>query len=529
VFVIAVSNLLLLFENAVESFVTTSPASLRAVKRIHQSRTTKSLTSLSANDRRGPVGRKRYGDLGPNRDDDDENTADGSDVKKGRRVYINSRSSVPSVRNGVRQKRTKKGTSTLPIDTDVKDSNNSIKNKKRNSKRKQINDDLLIEVNAKTQKATSPYTDTFNLALSHELLTKSDEQRLGKQLQRAIQLKQKVEDLVDARNLRRIEIERNDEETIHGGWDDGFGLDDDDDDDGYDDEYNEFSLSSILEERMWDGDYDLAGVAGRISEEDLANLSIVQGSDPSRNLEAYELNSLSNIDPLLYERTDVVGSFFATDQLKSLTDHEIINELGIEGGRSELYQIFIDGAEARDKFVRGNVKLVMSIAKSWFRRSAGSSKVSTSMKQVYAGSDRTPSLDEVVQEGIVGLAAAADRFEPGRDLKFSTYATYYITNEVRQCFQRASTGALRIPWNYYTIRAKYNSLIKAHYQTTGKRMSVEKILDEMGLTAERLSYVLSRTQPLVSLDGPAVEGYFSTSGKSGEGEPSDTWADILER
>jgi DNA-directed RNA polymerase sigma subunit (sigma70/sigma32) len=127
----------------------------------------------------------------------------------------------------------------------------------------------------------------------------------------------------------------------------------------------------------------------------------------------------------------------------------------------------------------------------------------------------------VIQEGIIGLASAADRFEPERNLKFSTYATYYVTNEVRRCFQQATTGPLRIPWNYYEIRAKYNTVVKDHHQKTGEAMDLDDAATQMDLTTDRLAYVLLKSEPILSLDSPLSDGYIS--GKNSE------WADVLER
>ena len=80
--------------------------------------------------------------------------------------------------------------------------------------------------------------------------------------------------------------------------------------------------------------------------------------------------------------------------------------------------------EAKDQFVRSNLRLVISIAK----------------KYSYPGLD---SLD-LVQEGNIGLMKAVDKFDYRMGNKFSTYATWWI----RQCITRAIADqgrTIRVP------------------------------------------------------------------------------------
>jgi hypothetical protein len=73
---------------------------------------------------------------------------------------------------------------------------------------------------------------------------------------------------------------------------------------------------------------------------------------------------------------------------------------------------------------------------------------------IYAGSSSRPSLDEAIQEGILGLARVADRYDPSRGLRFATYSTHWVTSFVRNCFQESTTGTLRIPSQLHLIRVR---------------------------------------------------------------------------
>jgi RNA polymerase sigma factor (sigma-70 family) len=198
-----------------------------------------------------------------------------------------------------------------------------------------------------------------------------------------------------------------------------------------------------------------------------------------------------------------------------LSDDEIERSLALAGGRTHVSHILWRGARARDELVRSNLKLVASICKRWSRQSVTSQKTDR-LVAVYNGGWDRPSLSEAIQEGVIGLIVAAERFNPQRGLRFSTYATYWITNAVRQCFQRATTGCLRLPVNYYDTKTRYKKLLRQYIQKDGVVPTMEIVARDMGLSERRLALSLRLTQPLLSTDGrlgPA--GTLIRAGKAG--------------
>jgi DNA-directed RNA polymerase sigma subunit (sigma70/sigma32) len=219
-----------------------------------------------------------------------------------------------------------------------------------------------------------------------------------------------------------------------------------------------------------------------------------------------------------------------------LTEYEIVNNLGLERGRAELQQILLEGAVARDTLIRSNIRLVISIAKRWARQSAKyNNRESSNRVSIYAGNAFTPSLDEAIQEGIVGLVRAADRYDPSRGLRFSTHCTYWITSFVRNCFTIAATGTLRVPpalhgikvseknfimWFVTTDRhvttcschfshsslfqSKYHKIIKRCYYEGKEIPPIELIAEEIGCTVKRLETAIRATQQSRSLDEPVM-------------------------
>jgi RNA polymerase primary sigma factor len=208
-----------------------------------------------------------------------------------------------------------------------------------------------------------------------------------------------------------------------------------------------------------------------------------------------------------------------------LTEEEIINDLRLPGGRKELTQILLDGAMAKDTMVKSNIRLVQSIVKKFFQqggKSFGGGTDAVQVAKMYGGSWNTPSMEEAVQEGIIGLALAADRFEPERNFKFSTYATFYITDRVRKCFQDAETGCLYIPHNYFLVRNRYRKLVNEHYGKTGKPLDMATAAQKLGMKQARLEYIILRASPLVQLDAPGIGDYGGFANGAGKaGSPMD--------
>lgn len=183
------------------------------------------------------------------------------------------------------------------------------------------------------------------------------------------------------------------------------------------------------------------------------------------------------------------------------SDFDVNERLGLEDGKEELAEILWTGVRAREMLMESNFRLVMSIARKWCN-SYSQGKDESSFN-IYLGSTTHPSLDEAIQEGMVGLAKAADRFDYKRNLKFSTYATYWITNSIRTCFQDASTGSLRVPTNFHLIRQRYHKVVKQHYDNTGgEPMPMDLAAEQLGIKVQRLQFILSRTDPLHSIDAP---------------------------
>jgi len=138
--------------------------------------------------------------------------------------------------------------------------------------------------------------------------------------------------------------------------------------------------------------------------------------------------------------------------------------------------------EARRKIIISNLRLVVSIAK----------------KYLYFGLP----LQDLIEEGNMGLMKAVDRFDPERGFKFSTYATWWI----RQAITRALSNygrTVRIPVYVTDNVARYKKVGDELYKRTGKKPGPEEIAAEMNIKlkeAEKLQGFMDAITPLEELD-----------------------------
>ena len=137
-------------------------------------------------------------------------------------------------------------------------------------------------------------------------------------------------------------------------------------------------------------------------------------------------------------------------------------------------------------------------------------------------------LDDLVQEGYVGLIKAVDRFDPDKKIKFSTYACHLIVGEIRH-YLRDLGRIIHEPGWHFELRQRITKTADALVQQTGKPPTPEEIAIHLGVKVETVREVLDRAQTLRvdSLDEPA--GNDDESGASALLERFDAAAGAHER
>ena len=114
-------------------------------------------------------------------------------------------------------------------------------------------------------------------------------------------------------------------------------------------------------------------------------------------------------------------------------------------------------------------------------------------------------LDDLVQEGYVGLIKAVDRFDPDKQIKFSTYACHLITGEIRH-YLRDLGRLIHEPGWHFELRQRITKTADALVQQTGHAPTPEQIATHLNVKVETVREVLDRAQTLRvdSLDEPAA-------------------------
>src|SRR3954469_6294450 len=144
-------------------------------------------------------------------------------------------------------------------------------------------------------------------------------------------------------------------------------------------------------------------------------------------------------------------------------------------------QIERGDTEAKERMINSNLRLVVSLARK------------------YQGQD-LPLLD-LIQEGILGLIRAAEKFDWRRGYKFSTYATFWI----RQAIQRAletKARTIRLPSDVAQHERRIARVERQLEQQNGDDPDDERIAREAGLTMHQLERVRGAARTVTSLERP---------------------------
>ena len=136
--------------------------------------------------------------------------------------------------------------------------------------------------------------------------------------------------------------------------------------------------------------------------------------------------------------------------------------------------------EAREEFVQGNLRLVLSVI------------------QRFANRGENP--DDLFQVGCIGLIKAIDNFDISQNVRFSTYAVPMIIGEIRRYLR--DNSSYRIPRSLRDIAYKAIHAKEMLSRNSFHEPTLEEIAKECELTKEEIVYALDAIQTPLSLFDP---------------------------
>lgn len=146
---------------------------------------------------------------------------------------------------------------------------------------------------------------------------------------------------------------------------------------------------------------------------------------------------------------------------------------------------------ARQRLVEANMRLVINIAKSYRSRSVP--------------------LEDLVQEGAIGLMYAVERFDPSKGFRFSTYATHWVRQAIGRAIDNKSK-AIRLPAHISQCIRRIEREKTRLTRELGSEPSLEQLSERIGLSTAKLLSLMQFSHELVSLDMKVGESEGSTLG-----------------
>ena len=142
--------------------------------------------------------------------------------------------------------------------------------------------------------------------------------------------------------------------------------------------------------------------------------------------------------------------------------------LDAEAERQLAYRIEEGDTEARDHMVRANLRLVVNIARR------------------YAG--KGLALQDLIEEGNLGLLRAVEGFDPSMNTRFSTYASYWIKQSIKRALINTAK-TVRLPAYMVELLSKWRRATAELQEKLGRTPTQEEIAEHLHLPKKKLAII----------------------------------------
>ncbi len=165
--------------------------------------------------------------------------------------------------------------------------------------------------------------------------------------------------------------------------------------------------------------------------------------------------------------------------------------------------------EARNKFINGNLRLVLSVIQRFYGKGENA--------------------DDLFQIGCVGLIKSIDNFDMNQNVQFSTYAVPMIIGEIKRYLR--DNSSIRVSRSTKDLAFKIVQCKENLLKQNGREPTIEEIAKELETTPEEITFSLDAIQTPLSLQEPVfsdgVENIYIMDQVKDEKNSDEKWADNL--
>ena len=165
--------------------------------------------------------------------------------------------------------------------------------------------------------------------------------------------------------------------------------------------------------------------------------------------------------------------------------------------------------EARQKFINGNLRLVLSVIQRFYGRGENA--------------------DDLFQIGCIGLIKSIDNFDLNQGVQFSTYAVPMIIGEIRRYLR--DNNSIRVSRSIKDLAYKSLQYKEKFNKENGREPTIEEIAKELGVTKEEIAFSFDAIQDPISLQEPVYndgsESIFIMDQVKDSKNSDESWAENM--
>ena len=139
--------------------------------------------------------------------------------------------------------------------------------------------------------------------------------------------------------------------------------------------------------------------------------------------------------------------------------------------------------DAREKFINGNLRLVLSVIQRFYNRGEN--------------------VDDLFQIGCIGLIKSIDNFDLSQNVQFSTYAVPMIIGEIRRYLR--DNNSVRVSRSIRDLAYRVLQIKERVSREQNREASIEEIAKELGVEREEIAFCLDAIQDPISLQEPVYK------------------------